>query len=335
MLAGEVFKRARGLTNGKYLESFGYSLWTGQTGKWTVLENGPELRQVELPPLYVVGAGAVGQAFIQIVGSSALSSAYLVTIDDDAHDDTNLNRCFLAGVKDVEHDKIDVIERYRKAAGLEGIEFVGTIKDYVNAWNTKVRDDLARKEDNDLYEIVISCVDKGTSRQDIQGLAPRLSFGGSTQGLRAQANVYDSASDTPCLACHNPPEKDGEAFRKLEQELRALTREQQIAWLRDKVDHVDAVLEYLESTDGCGSVGEAELKSLATRSTREFSASFISMAAGVLLAAKIFAWSLQGRDPSIVRDPMTILSFRNLRVEDALQAKDSACRHCGGSQKRR
>jgi hypothetical protein len=58
-----------------------------------------------------------------------------------------------------------------------------------------VNAELARAESEGRYDVIVSCVDKGKSRQDIQGLRPRLIIGGSTTGLTAKTNVYDFA---PC-----------------------------------------------------------------------------------------------------------------------------------------
>jgi hypothetical protein len=100
--AGEVFKRARRPKRGAVASNFGYSLWTGLEGAWPTLGDGPPLCGMALPPLYIVGAGAVGQSLHTILAAGELQAAYLVTLDDDIHDGTNLNRCVLAGVDDVD-----------------------------------------------------------------------------------------------------------------------------------------------------------------------------------------------------------------------------------------
>jgi hypothetical protein len=73
LLAGEVFKRARGITRGRWLEDFGYSLWTGTSGSWDDLVDGPPLAGRNLPPLYVVGVGAVGQGLTMTTMTSPIS----------------------------------------------------------------------------------------------------------------------------------------------------------------------------------------------------------------------------------------------------------------------
>jgi len=84
---------------------------------------------VDLPPFHLVGAGAVGQGLIVLMGAAALQSAFPVTLDDDRHDGTNLDRWFLAGVADVRRPKVVAVHRHRGLTGLKGLEFEGTVAD--------------------------------------------------------------------------------------------------------------------------------------------------------------------------------------------------------------
>ena len=329
LLAGEVFKRSRGTTRGRWIEDAGYSLWTGESGSWNDLRDGPEIAGLDLPALYIIGAGAVGQGLINLIGSGGFQSAYAVTIDDDAHDKTNFNRCFVAGIGDKDVAKVDAVKRYRGFTGLGGFEFRGTLADYLRSPRPGLREDLALREARDEYECVVSCVDKGSSRQDVQGLWPRILIGGSTLGLGAKAILYDLANGTPCLGCHNPPEKDGENLRKLEQQLRAMDSDQQRAFLAE-LPEVDEVLAYLAGSEGCGSVGEAALLGLATRGAREFSVSFVSMAASVLTAARLFARLLFEDAPERSLPPMTSFAFLNGSIDHGGTSVDHQCRRCGG-----
>lgn len=330
ILAGEVFKRTRGITRGRFIEEFAYSLWSGETGNWAELKDGPPIAELSLPPLYVVGAGAVGQGLINLIGASAFGSSYLVTIDDDIHDITNFNRCFVAGVGDKGDPKIDAVTRYRGLTGIGGIEFRGTISAYVRSVKPGLRSDLAEREARDVFNCVVSCVDKGSSRQDIQGLWPNILVGGSTLGLSAKTIVYDLANATPCLACHNPPEKDGERLRKIEQHVRAMSAQEQREFLAG-ISDIDEVLDYLAGSSRCGSVGEASLRAFATQADREFSVSFVSMAASVLVASRLFARLLFGRHAHESElAPMTSLAFLNGSIDHARTSIDSQCGKCGG-----
>ncbi len=329
LAAGEVFKRARRPKRGAEAENFGYSLWTGRQGVWPTLDNGPPLQGMVLPPLYIVGAGAVGQGLHAVLAAAQLGAAYLVTIDDDSHDETNLNRCFVSGVDDVDGAKVDAITRSRTAAGLDGLEFKGTLSQYVMRTDRSgLREDIAALEAEDRYPLVISAVDKNTSRQDIQGLSPSLVIGGSTVGLSAKANVYDMVEGTPCLACHNPPEDDGARLREVEQRVRSMSDEEKRAFLDGKVGELDRVMAYLQGAERCGSIGEAAFKAFATAQEPEFSVSFVSMAAATLLAGRLIT-RVGAPDSEDRRPRMSTIAFRNLGTGDDLLSRDQACTRCG------
>ncbi|MDW9819527.1 hypothetical protein GOB25_31775 [Sinorhizobium meliloti] len=132
VVAGEIFKMSEGLLKGCFVDDNAYSLWTGPQGHWEELCDGPRVDGQTLPDCYLVGAGAVGQGVIQVLGACRLAEAYVVTIDHDHHDKrgTNLNRCFLAGVGDILKPKVDAVGRYRQFTGLGGCEFLGSLSDY-------------------------------------------------------------------------------------------------------------------------------------------------------------------------------------------------------------
>ncbi len=329
LLVGEVFKRGRGITRGRWVEDIGHSLWTGETAPWPELEDGPELAGLSLPAFYLIGAGAVGQGVINLVGATGFSSSYVVTIDDDHHDATNLNRCFVAGVGDQGNPKVDAVANYRLLAGVDGFEFPGTLAEYLRRSKVGLSLALAEQEADDRFDCVLSCVDKGTSRQDVQGLWPRLLMGGSTLGLAAKTNVYDLAAGTACLGCHNPPEDDGERLRQVERQVRNMDAEERRLFLKG-VANIDAVLAYLDSAETCGKAGEADFRAFATERHREFSVSFVSMAAAILLASRLFARLLFEGGPNEL-PPMTSIAFLKGSLEHGRISVDCNCRRCGGN----
>lgn len=331
LAAGEVFKRARRLKRGTFASNFGYSLWTGFEGAWPTLGDGPPLRDMILPPIYIVGAGAVGQSLHAILAAAELRATYLVTLDDDVHDGTNLNRCVLAGVGDVDHPKTEAITRCREAANLDGLEFQGTLAQYVMRGNSVgLRDDVAALEAADCFPIVISAVDKNTSRQDIQGLAPDLVIGGSTVGLSAKSNVYDGEEGAPCLGCHNPPEDDGARLREVEQRVRTMSEDELRTYLDGQVEELDRVVAYVQGAEKCGSVGEAQFQAFATRRDKEFSVSFVSMTAAILLATRL-VHQLAPASSKRQRPGMSTVALRNLATGDDALSKDASCPRCRGT----
>ena len=330
LATGEVFKQSRGLKHGRFAQDEGFSLWDGATGPFGKLRNGPSLDGCTLSPFYLVGAGAVGQGLVALLGASGIPS-FIVTIDDDVHDGTNLNRCAIAGTEDVEHPKIDAVTRYRGLTGLAGVEFRGTLQQFVqNGPLAEMPTGLQTSQADDRFDLVVSAVDKNTSRWDVQGLAPRMIVGGSTDQLTAKGITYGAATGGPCLACHNPREEDGERRRVLEQRIRGLD-EPAARSLLDTLGvdaaEVDAVLAYVRDAPVCGSLGDTVLGALTAAAPSEFSVSFVSMAAAILAFVRLLqAGCFEGAAPE--RTTMSSVAFRNLSCSDDNLALDANCPFC-------
>lgn len=330
LLAGEVFKRAFDIARGKWLNNFCYSLWSGIEGSWGDLADGPPLSNTFLPPFYLVGAGAVGQGLVNVIGAANFSETYVITIDDDHHDRSNFNRCFLAGIEDEKRPKVEAVSRFRGTARMAGYEFQGTLNDYIRSEKPGLLRGVANLERQDKFDCIASCVDKGTSRQDIQGLWPRIIVGGSTVRLTAKAIVYDLSEGTCCLGCHNPPEQDGDQLRRIEQFVRSMSSDERRLYISSKVKNEEAVLNYLTSSEKCGTVGEAEFRAFAIQQTREFSVSFISMAAAVLQASHLFGRLVFKNDHSKSLGHMTSIAFLNSSISHNDLSIDAKCERCQG-----
>jgi hypothetical protein len=331
LAAGEIFKHSRGIRRGKFLSEAGYSLWSvASSSNWEALKDGPRITDSSLPPVHLVGLGAVGNALAYTIANLGLSDIYLVLVDDDCYDDTNLNRCLVAGWEDLGLPKVHPVSRALKAVGIAAFPFVGTIKSYMASGRSGLRTDVAKQVDDLNFGIVLSCVDKGASRQDVQGLRPSLLLGGSTLDLKARANRYTGQPGAACLACFNPVERDGERIRILEHRLRMMQPDERGRFLRNNGLNVEAVEEYLASAK-CGALGEAALRDFATHPPPEFSAGFVSLAAGLLLAAALLRSSAFA-ESSPRRGDMTTLNLLNGGLLDSWLGADDTCEQkCQGS----
>lgn len=324
LAAGEIFKRSRGIRRGCFLSKNGYSLWSGGTSAdWNALEDGPEVQTLELPPVHIVGAGAVGNAFAYVVANLGLSDAFVIPIDDDEYDTTNLNRCPLAGWGDLTRPKVESIARALRATRVSVFPFRGVIQRYVTDARVGLRNDIAAEIDDLMFGTVLSCVDKAKSRQDVQGLRPRVLLGGSTLDLQAKANLYSGKLGRACLGCFNPAEQDGERIRDLERQLRNMHLGERVSFLAENGLNVKAIEDYLSGAQ-CGGIGEIALKDFATRPPPEFSAGFVSLGAGLLLASALLRnTALRTMAPS--RCDMTTLNFLNGGMADAYLGADDDC----------
>jgi hypothetical protein len=324
ILAGEVFKRARHAVRGAPIQAAGYSLWSRVSSEtWHILEDGPSLRGKVLPPLHVFGVGAVGHALIYTLMAARLDSPYFVLVDDDLYDETNLNRCVLAGKRDVGHAKVFAVRDHVKRYGGDAMPFPCALQEYLVASKQGLRADVADAVKDYRFDLVASCVDKNTSRQCIQGLWPALIVGASTLGLNARSDVYKVEEHTACLACHNPSEPEGERIRVLQSTLRAMPAHERRHFLLEHHLPADAIEAYLNAPE-CGKVGESELRAFALQGAPQFSVGFVSMMAGILLASSLLKLSIYDRT-SEYTSPITAFSFWNSRLGSSTLSIDANC----------
>jgi hypothetical protein len=324
LAAGEVFKASRGIRRGRYLTADGYSLWSERASPdWYALEEGPRVAGAVLPPVHIAGVGAVGNALAYVAAYLELARAYLVLIDDDRYDKTNLNRCLLAGWPDRDKPKVLAVARALRTAGVGVFPFDGTIQSYLGDARLGLRADAAREADELDFQIVASCVDKGISRQDVQGLWPRVLIGGSTMNLQAKRNVYNARQGAACLACFNPRERDGERIRSLKHELLRLSPDDRSEFLMANGLDAKAVEDYLSGAP-CGGLGEAALKDFATRVPPQFSAGFTSLGAGLLLGAALLR-STAFTEGTLRPSDMGTLNFLNGGLLATPFAADDVC----------
>jgi hypothetical protein len=317
-----VFKLSRGITRGRYIDALAVSLWSGSAAEdWAAAAEGPAVAGLLLPPMHVVGAGAVGQALAYILRHAGLAEAYMAFLDDDRHDTSNLNRCFLAGKTDMDQPKVDAVKRF-EGDGLVVYAFKGDLQAYLTSARANLDPRLAAQAYNGAYGVLVSCVDRGNSRQQVQGLWPQIIFGGSTLGLVARADVYPDQTGAACLACHNPSERDAERIWALREQLRGMSPEALAAFLLNCGLAAEAVAEEL-ARPRCGSDGEKAISDLA-RSPPEFSAGFISLAAGLLLAANLLR-QLVFAAASPQQKNLIMLSFLKGEVEQTNLSVDEAC----------
>ncbi len=330
LAAGEIFKRAHTIRRGAYLSHHGFSLWSGRSSSnWHELDPGPEVSGRSVPPVHVPGSGAVGNALAYLFANLELLNGYLVIIDDDLYDTTNLNRCLLAGWSDLGDPKVQAVARAFDGSTVGVYPFEGRVRDYVVDSRKYLRSDVAKDVDNLYFDIVASCVDRGASRQDVQGLRPRLLLGGSTLNLVARTNIYGMRPGAACLGCYNPAERDAGALLSLVGQLRSMSAEDRAEFLADRGLDPKSVETYLSGA-ACGSIGETALRDFATRPPPQFSVGFVSLGAGLLLTAALLRHTVFATSAP-VRNDMTSLTFLGGKLLDAGLSADPSCElNCQG-----
>lgn len=254
---------------------------------------GPSLpSDLRLPTATVAGVGAVANAFLHVLYPLEGAQIDLTLIDNDPEGvtDTNLNRCVLFGLRHAAtfHPKAST------AAGLieNGALAAHPVDDSWQTWR-------GEHPDHPL-DLVFSAVDKNSARHAVQDALPGLILGASTNDMRAQINLYDVLGDGPCLRCRNRPEarvSDDEVIARLKG-LPPAEREHEAR----RVGIDPGILETFLSDPlrNCGLVGGATLQKFSGGSDEvEWAVGFVSVLAGVLLAAEYLKLGLSAARPAL------------------------------------
>lgn len=304
LAAGEVFKHLRGINpeRGSFVDRLAYSLLDLQArARWEDLPSAelPEMFSIGQP--YLVGAGAVGQAFALALGSVPGARGHVTVIDPEALDDiTNLNRYPLARTVDFDdlRPKADIIAQYLRSRGLTAHPTMKKWEDFLRRVDRGDQlPELASNEAVFRFDTILSCVDDtdgNFARHAIQNVWPRMLMGASTHatGLRSSVSIYDVRSPWMCLKCHNRLRDPRKELVALVEQLRRLSEVQRAAWISTRGMSADEVEEALGSP-GCASVGIKQLADYVNRpGDPQFSVGFTSMAAGIILAAQLIKMSI-------------------------------------------
>jgi hypothetical protein len=290
LACGEVFKHAGRIRarRGHLIEAFSVNLWTltGSDGFTELAGPDGPAHPSQLPAHYVVGAGAVAEAYLAVLASSDVTTA-VVLLDDDVLSDKNLNRHILAGWADIGEVKV-LLARDRLAGSRTEIFPVHTRWDGYLSVSPAERPSrpgcLVADEAVGCYRLVISAVDRNDSRISIAAARPQVILGGSTNGLQAEIGRYQDGSGWQCLACGSSPEP----LPSIEQaaaHLAGLTLDELEAVARERDLDLGALRRYLSRPE-CGKLGEREVRRFAAFTRPDWSVSFVSAASGALLAAR-------------------------------------------------
>lgn len=219
----------------------------------------------------LAGVGAVGSACLLAMWSTPGLTGIVRAYDDDPDgiEITNLNRCLPFTGQHVGHPKGPTAAAVLQRPGLE---ITGTHG--------------AAEIGIDRATHLISAVDTPEARGALQDRYPASAIQASTRDLRLEVLRVDPASGSACLRCFNPPRQ-----APSDDELRAQLAAADAATVHRHADDLGIPETDIRAWthDGeCGTVGDRMLAHLreGTGHAAEFSVGFMSVLAGVLLAAR-------------------------------------------------
>jgi hypothetical protein len=304
LACAEAFKHVGELKDGRgrMIEAFSVNLWT-LTGSDGFAELGtPEgpITPPAVPAHYVAGAGAVAEGYLTALATSDVS-AEIALLDDDILDETNLNRHILAAWSDLGTEKAPLAHDRLTGSRTRIFPITSRWGDYVAIPPTErpARPQrLKAEEANSRYGLVISAVDRDNSRISIAASRPDVVLGGSTNGLAVEIGRYQAGSKWQCLACASRPGPE-QTIEEAAKDLAAMTESELEAVAEEQCLDLIAITSYLQHPR-CGTLGEREVQRFAAFAQPDWSVSFVSVASGALLAARML--SHVGRDDTEVTD---------------------------------
>lgn len=212
------------------------------------------------------------------------SHGTLIDNDPEGIDHTNLNRYAIFGRVHAEgrHPKASTAAKLLEGSGVDA----HPVNDSWQAWRAE---DAGRP-----LGLVISAVDRNRARHAIQDALPRLILVASTNEMRAQVNLYDVLGGGPCLRCRNRPEEEVPDQAIIDR-LRGLGPEEREAEARRVgLDPTNLEAFLKDPRRNCGLVSGSTLQKFSGGSDEvEWTVGFVSVLAGVLLAAEYLKLGLE------------------------------------------
>lgn len=291
-VASETFKHA--------LPVRGEFAWHAPKTAYSVFEYGAPTRdapglgavRLESTPL-LAGAGAVGQACVDVLVSAQTTGMLRVVDRGFVDDETNLNRSVIAIESDLDGPtpKVGLIERRAEGSGLQILPHRGELSDLVGQ---------IERGEIEWPEVVASALDNADARRELQGLWSDFVFEGATGDTMAQVFRHAFGEALACLRClHSLPAPTGN-YEKTMAERTGLTTAEIAEALQDPTailtkeaaaaapDEVKSIAAAHEGRDICGYLREIERYfAITTKEPVLLSISFASYLAGVFLASEL------------------------------------------------
>jgi molybdopterin/thiamine biosynthesis adenylyltransferase len=334
LAAGEIFKHLASLRPGcgRVIESLAFSLWDYQkSDSWESTDPGLWPGELVLPPIYLVGAGAVGQAAIASLAACPSIGGYATIIDDEEVDATNRNRYALAHSDNLGKKKVVIAAEALARQKFQTIPYPGRWEAYVQGIDRpQQRADVKELERKWRFQRILSCVDKNGPRHSIQNVWPELILGGSTLECGILVQAYDLRTNGECLKCSNPIKEDGRTIEGEATRWKQMTPIQRRQIAEQKGLDIQAIEAYLNDPK-CGQLGEQEIAKFALDPRQDWSVGFVSVAAGVLLAAKLVQSEIGGLGATFppLRGQALRFSFLNAGPIITRHTRREAC-DCSG-----
>ena len=322
LAAAAVCWAARGKDwNGDHLELSAWDLAAAGEPRAIRPADGPRALPATQLDVLLAGVGAVGTAFLLTVWGTPELVGRVCAVDDDVIDGTNRNRCVLFFARDVEMAKAPVAERLLGGGTLDIKGIKGLAEAHISGSSH-----------------VVSAVDMPESRNAVQQRYPRSLIQASTKDVRVELLRCAPSAGVACLRCFNPPRQLGRSDDEIRAELAAGSDELLERRATEAGGSADSLREWV-STGVCSEVvGQMLARFRTSPGETQFAVGFVSVLAGVLLAAQAIKDALvragahaAGTVPlagRVARARYPLLNLGSPVAGPAPYGRDAACPAC-------
>ena len=148
-------------------------------------------RVITIPDTHLVGVGAVGSAAIYALAYLGDLRGVLHLIDNEAVDETNLNRYVLMRRRDVGRSKVDVARDALGRTAIQSVPFRGAFSGYVD-------------EHGGAVDLLLSPVDSPEGRRGLAKELPRRVINAATGRTTVTVSTHGFNDGKACLHCLYP-----------------------------------------------------------------------------------------------------------------------------------
>ena len=152
----------------------------------------PPLASVALPDSHLVGVGAVGSACLYALGHLDDISGTVHLIDNEAVDEGNLNRYILMRRADLGRHKVDVGHEAFHSSGIRPVPHTMAFRDYEKQADGKV-------------DLMLTPVDSEEARCSLAKSLPRRVINAATGGTTVTISTHGFGDGKACLNCLYKP----------------------------------------------------------------------------------------------------------------------------------
>lgn len=321
LAADRVFRALHGVD---VRGTFEIDLATYQAPEWS--SAGSVDTPTDLPFAYLVGLGAVGAAVLYTLAVAPSIRSRFVGLDFDESDTTSRNRLLSMGYDEIAKSKAGLAERMVEGTSVDFWSNSMRWEEYQTSLHRSTPRELRAREPFS-YDWILSAVDKNIARRNLANMMPRHVLAGSTDGLVAQATYYSMIGPCECLACNHPvPSLDLDKLKTELGSLSAAQRSERLTAMGASVIERAAVEDYLRDPS-CGRAGEAVLRRLGLADGTDWAVGFVSVAAGIMLAARFWLAASGASDSAFEAEARVFFCGSGSAATSAAVRKE-ACELC-------